>query len=232
MNTLVIDDMAPKSIIASIGYSAQNLQMGYPARSAFVGTFTGFGGGLGFDPKKLLDWRTLERRRFELRTEQKALSDAFWDLARSYHRTACEQGLRVVWFVDPTDSASGLQYDDDGLGMLDVTREIRTHIARTQDLQRRALIITGEQATEVFRMSARKDSYARRVATYTRAFQHAVASRVDTFVNERLDRSTRRWRTFSPAIIVVTNEGREYLVQVDSTGTLKWLEDELFMARL
>lgn len=227
-----IDGLVPETIIRSIAAEKTNRRMGLPTHASWVkGYGSNFHRRLGFDPKKLIDWRALERRSFQLGERQKVQSKEFWDLLKAYHEQATTMGLGHVWILNPIDNTHSYRFDGESLGSFDVVREIEAHIKKMQEPHRHAFVISGDEAARFFHLNDRKRQSGERFFTYQRAFRYAVESRVEAFVHGKLDRSNRRYRFFNPGVVAIVNDDRTHLLEVDTNGILKWLEGELFVLK-
>lgn len=178
-------------------------------------------GPIGFEPKKLLNWRHLERRSYEIGMQFTKHSDAFWQGLRDMWVECKEAGIKQLCFV-AEDGEHARVYSDGGMSTIEI-KDIINQSIKNPDFK--SFTASTELSREFYRQYARGESLRKRYNTYYRAFQYAINIRLDTYVEDKLvvaDRS--RWTYCTPTCFHIENEGRHYVVNSDQQGKLIWID--------
>jgi len=209
---LKLDELVPAGIHDMIAVNEKN---GYNFRNRFDR------GPVGFEPKKLLGWRQLERRSHEIGMQFTKHSDAFWRGLRDMWTECKASGIKQLCFVDDAGVTARV-YSDGGMSVVNV-KEIIDQSIKNPNLK--SFTASTDVSREFYRQLARNAALRKRYNTYYRAFQYAIRLRLDTYVEEKLlvtDQS--RWSYCTPTCFHIENEGRHYLVNSDDHGKLIWID--------
>lgn len=173
-----------------------------------------------------MDWRGLERRATQLRSDFKRWSEAHWKTLNDLLAVARQRGSNEVWiFEDETGPKTEVRrFTEGGLGWAKVNDLIKQGI---DDPDKKGLMVKGEQAQVVRRLRERETTSRVRWSAYNAAFQRAVEARLRPFLNQRIDRSSR-YSYHRPAVFIIQNDDRHYIVQTDGHGVLKWLDGDTY----
>lgn len=178
--------------------------------------------GAGINWRALLDWRRLERRYHELHVFHDGYFHAFWGSLRKAWQFAKEQGTPEVWIPLP-GGFNTLVYDDGGLGTRQTDDLIKKAVPKSGF---RPYITQGQETIDALRLKERMDTLGRRAATYKAAFQHAVEERLTPWVLEHRRVASNKYRLFHPAVFVLSNDDRHYVIEIDRDARLRWKDSD------
>ena len=177
----------------------------------------------GADPKKVLDWRSLERRTSQLWARWLEASNKFWDAiraARAERALDLNQGLYI--FVE---REWVLQCHDDGF-----SHQNAVYIA--DELLKGArkglfTVMRYEEGGREIGILNRKANFLQKCAgVYERVLERALRDRLQLYLDSIRDVVAHR-TYFPPQIYIIENEGRTRAAQSDSLGRLEWLNGDV-----
>lgn len=187
---------------------------------------------LGVRPETMRDWRGLERRMFEIDSAWRAANEAFWRRARRFRRSSGPDGVAIVVISDPTS-------EDDFV--LKLTAESYSHDNQkrlvesllTDPHREGKFVLHGydDGGRELGSLLRRESRLHRAYGSYKMAFERAVMDRLKAFSDTRRSESQRYYAYYSPVVVVVENEGRQYVFSMDNRGFFSRLEGDVFFNR-
>lgn len=176
---------------------------------------------VGIDPRKLLDWRALEVKYVTLQDRARDFNIEYWDRLNKLYRAAREKGLNHVWVLDP-NSEHVIEYDGDTICSREFNKLLKQQ-ERETDERNGGLIVSGDEATNLQRLTQRDRVLSRRSHVYLLAFKLAIEVRLKSVVEARRTNYKHR-RFYNPAMFIVRNEERQYLLTLTDTGALAWAD--------
>lgn len=184
--------------------------------------------GLGIDPRKIRDWRKLEARFAQLEAQMRESNSELWRyfkdvsdrLVPTSRKERREGGWDHydIWFSIGDDTLLMYSSESSGYTMSRASTEAQDRISNPSKYKKAVFVSEEEGGREVRRMHMRSNRLIRAAALYREAFEKAVTLRLRAFV----DKQTRS--SDGPDIpynIILTNESRYYLAQVDYNGAVK-----------
>jgi hypothetical protein len=178
----------------------------------------------GADPKKVLDWRSLERRTSQLWARWLEANNKFWDAIRA---ARAERGLDrnqdLYIFVEPQWV---LQCHEDGFSHQDAVYITNELLAGKRGNQEFVVMRLEEGGREIGILNRKANFLQRCAGVYERILERALRDRLQVYLDSIRDVMAHR-SYFPPAIYIIENEGRTRAAQSDSLGRLTWLNGDV-----
>ncbi len=220
MKTLDIDNVEPKLLLEMI---ERNKKVDTLARFDMRTTYGHWRGAhmkLGVSYERLLNWRALERRAFELQTVRRQYSETFW----SGLQKLSGDDKRTVWLPTPEGDYVNV-FDGDTLGTRS-TKELVDRGIRDSKLQ--PIVVSGETLASFHRCRMREFVYVRRASSYIFAFRQAVEFRLREFVEANLHTKSK-YILYEPSTFILMNEDRTYIIRSNEHVGFTWIDDGVFV---
>ena len=186
---------------------------------------------LGLAPEKLLDWRSLERRWFQLHHAWRSASEALWDIYVKLGKHSAEAGGGgEVWMPNPggeTCDVYGPESKHSRRCRLQTNVPAKELIDRAiPDPDLRPFVVQGDDLDLLHRYKRRIETMRRRSSPYWIAWHTAVESRLEAYAQRDENRLPFDGRTLcNPCAFVFSNDDRAYLITSDEYGHLKWHDE-------
>lgn len=185
----------------------------------------------GVRPESMLDWRRLERRSHELRVAWDEARTRHWALMREIG--ALPKGTRKKLFCLPNDLVVKFEVRKDKDGGDTWSYGDKAHflekLIRNPDEEGKFILIEEAAGGAVIGAAmAKSDRMLQSMQVYQRTFRQAVQDRLRIFVESELMHRDAHHRLCEPACIVLTNEGRSYVLTVDTQGSISWHDGDVF----
>jgi hypothetical protein len=178
----------------------------------------------GADPKKVLDWRALERRSSQLWVQWLDANNKFWDAIRSARR---ERGLTrnqdLYIFVEPQWV---LQCHEDGFSHQDAVYITNELLAGKRSNQEFAVMRLEEGGREIGVLNRKANFLQKCAGVYERILERALRDRLQLYLDSIRDVQASR-SYFPPQIYIIENEGRARVAHSDSLGRLTWMNGDV-----
>ena len=178
----------------------------------------------GADPKKVLDWRKLERRASQLWSRWQDANGKFWDAIRCARR---ERGLTrnqdLYIFVEPQWV---LQCHEDGFSHQDAVYITNELLAGKRGNQEFVVMRLEEGGREIGILNRKANFLQKCAGVYERVLERALRDRIQLYLESIRDVVAHR-TYFPPQIYIIENEGRTRAAQSDSLGRLTWLNGDV-----
>ncbi len=182
---------------------------------------------IGFAPEKLLDWRGLERRWFQLHSCWQTASNTLWDICKKLSQYSSDSGgSGVVWAPDPQGLTCDVYEPVKGTNELLTRTNVNAKELIMQAIPNpnlRPYVVGGEDLDLFHRYKRRIETMRRRSGPFHIAWRMSVEERLETYVQR-----PENWVPFgqrrycNPCAFVFNNDDRAYLVTSDENGMLKW----------
>lgn len=182
---------------------------------------------VGVDPKKMLDWRSLERRLFQLNKRWDELNLLFW---KSLRETRNQLGLtaRQVMMIYTGDDTI-IEVHDDGYTVNSAERLV-VNLQKNSRYYGDFKVLTAEAGGhEIGRLMRRSERFHRALGVYKLVFRRAIEDRLRVFLERHEENKSRRY-TVSYTYII-ENDDRKHVVLNDSTGVFSWAEGDSLCAK-
>lgn len=178
----------------------------------------------GADPKKVLDWRKLERRCSDLQAKWATANTKFWDAIRAARKEyGLERNQDLYIFVESTWV---LQCHEDGFSHQDA-KYIAEELLKGSRKGHEFKVMRYENGGKEIGILNRKASFLQRCAgVYERILERGLRDRLQVYLDSVRDVMAHR-SYFPPQIYIIENEGRARVAQSDSLGRLTWLNGDV-----
>ena len=182
----------------------------------------------GADPKKVLDWRKLERRCSDLQAKWFEANTKFWDAIRAARK---EYGLKknqdLYIFAESTWV---LQCHEDGFSHQDakyIAEELLKGSRRGHEFK----VMRYENGGREIGILNRKANFLQKCAgVYERILERALRDRLQLHLDSIRDVQASR-SYFPPQIYIIENEGRARAAHSDSLGRLTWMNGDVLSTK-
>lgn len=188
---------------------------------------------VGITYSKMFDWRDLECKHVWMRGLAAQWQAAEWDLLREQGSKAKELGMNEVWLPEK-DGRYVTEYSvKDNSCHSNTLERIVEYGIKNPDYK--GLTVSPDIVKEYDRLCERSSTWRRRSWAYTAAFQCAVEERIRTFRDSELMRKhsfRHAERAYcEPAVFVIENQGRSYVLELDENSCLKWRGGTAYVSR-
>lgn len=178
----------------------------------------------GADPKKVLDWRKLERRCSELQAKWIESNTKFWDAIRSARRArGLTRNQELYIFVEPQWV---LQCHDDGFSHQDAVYITNELLAGKRGSQEFVVMRLEEGGREIGSLYRKANFLQKCAGVYERILERALRDRLQLYLDSIRDVQASR-SYFPPKIYIIENEGRARVAHSDSLGRLTWMNGDV-----
>jgi len=178
----------------------------------------------GADPKKVLDWRSLERRSSQLWAQWLEANNKFWDAIRSARRDRdLTRNQDLYIFVEPQWV---LQCHEDGFSHRDAVY-ITNQLLEGKRGNQEFMVMRLEEGGREIGILNRKANFLQKCAgVYERTLERALRDRLQLYLDSIRDVQASR-SYFPPQIYIIENEGRARVAHSDSLGRLTWMNGDV-----
>lgn len=182
------------------------------------------GGNPGADPKKVLDWRSLERRTSQLWAKWEVANNSFWDAIRSARAARGLDANHDLYIFTERDWV--IRCNDDGFSHHDAVYLARSALEGDLKHQDFTVMKYEEGGREIGLLERKASLYQKCAGTYERILERALRDRLQLYLDSIRDaRASRSF--FPPSIYIIENEGRMRVAQSDSLGRLTWINGDV-----
>ena len=181
---------------------------------------------LGIRPETMANWRGLERRTHELHVAWRDANSKFWDFTRKIRTAAgadSDEDLNVL--VDTGDE--GIMNIDESGYSTSSKYSIVERLVRDPESEGKFVLVSYENGgRELGRLNHRESRLHKAFNMYQDAFRQAVEERLSGPINDRMRRDLR-YNFYDPAVYIIENENRKYVVTLCRKGFIEWHEGDL-----
>lgn len=187
----------------------------------------------GVKSERLLNWRGIEKRMFELFLQWNEASDRFNKMVSEFKRKGIGNGYfgLVVAIDDPNlGNDRVLKFSEHGHTVDFQTRMVDYFLDPQNPVESDSFVFYpyhtgGRELGKIYRREIRLHKV---YATYRAAFQRAVSDRILCKTRQDfLDKNFRRIR-YLPAVFIIKNEDRQYIVSSSPEGSTTWIDGEIY----
>ena len=183
---------------------------------------------IGINPKKMLDWRNLERRYHDLEEKWLIINKKLWDSFASVGR---EQGKDEEKWILAGDDALYIVSSRGGGYSIESASRMAEDLIKDPKVSRRKYFVVREDegGREIARLKFRCDRYLRASAMYKEAFKKAVFDRIRVHIQGLVDMSNSAYygAYYPQKIFIIKNEDRKYVFSSDNRGNVCLHEGEV-----
>lgn len=175
-----------------------------------------------FKREKLADWRRLETLAFSTRKKSNALRRLYWQTLADYGKKGKACGAKSVVITSCKDSKYATVYDIESksISSSDIDKLITEKIGKPDE---RYLVLTGEILARIHRLEKMTDTWQYRFGVVTRCFHEAVEARLQTTINQMVDREHAQLFGANEMLrFELSNDERNYTISVCGYGTITW----------
>jgi len=180
---------------------------------------TGYAGKVGIKPEKMRDWRRLERRTSELFGMWQDVSRQFWNLAQSFPRPDDKSKSSYYDLIVDVGDDTLLKFSGDGYS-IGSTSTMAEDLVGGKDYGKFTFLMRDEGGAQLGKLYRRMERLLRAHGKYKTALQRAVSDRLRKFREGQT--SGAGYRYHEPAIFIIENDGRSYVVTSGTDGGLTW----------
>ena len=186
---------------------------------------------VGVKPEKILDWRGLERRAYELHLRSTEVGKIFWDALRAAHKEAGLKKGQTLYIFEEEDFL--ISYN--GGGGFSQESSVRIIEDLTKDATARgefAVMKFNEGGEEIGHLLHRDRRAQRAWLAYERALEKALADRLQRAL-EGLKKSYSEYGAnyYPPQIYLIENEGRVRVAHSCSMGKITLVNGEVLTSK-
>ena len=186
---------------------------------------------LGVRMETMLDWRSLERKASFYEDRYKSASREFWNNLKEF---VDEDGKEVIVAVEDPQSESDtvlcVHRSHGGYGEVGYNKETQSRLVSRymkDSTSANFIFFSYERGGKELGKSLKKETSLYRVyANFRAAFRRAVEDRLRVMV-DHLGLSKDGWR-FEPASFSLENEGRNYIILLNSSGVFEWCDGRMY----
>ncbi len=198
-----------------------------PRKCSYVKTFEGYNQrNVGVDPKKILDWRAVEKRTHELHETQRSLWEQMLVKIMNVGGKTTHTKIIMINHEKCIKVTDGSYRTEDSVSYL---KNVMKDGTQAEEF---VFVSLDEGGREIGSLMRKSDVAFRRYFVYKNALMKALKDRVDLYAEKNLrhqiDSYDKSWT--QPTIVVVSNEGRTYALRVTERGYCTFLNEDVIVS--
>ena len=221
--TINIDDLPPLRALEDIRHAEEvmkDLNIDRRKAERFRSHVHSFRNRAGFSYRKLLNWRSLERRWFEIYSRYCEYTNEVLSSLKILHAHVSAGGTKEIW-MPTANSEYAHVFNGDYLTTRTTLDLVKCAVP---DPNMRPYVLQGDELKRAHVLLERERTFKLRAAPYRDAFEEAVKARLMPFIQQNL-RLSPKYHIFRRAAFVVKNDSRQYVIMTDQQGAITW-DDE------